>query len=119
MGFLDDALNKTKEVLDVAYKKTDEVVNEEKLKINIIALKTKCEKDYIKLGEIYYKLLKEQGDIPEVEKNLIDSIDTRKQEIARLQAELDEKNYDLVCPKCQKKISANAAFCPACGEKIG
>ena len=53
-----------------------------------------------------------------MEKNLIDSIDTRKQEIARLQAELDEKNYDLVCPKCQKKISANAAFCPACGEKL-
>ena len=119
MSFLDDAISKTKEVFDVACKKTDEVVSHEKSRINIIALKTKCEKDYAKLGELYYKLLKGKEDISKEEKELVEAIDLKRQEINRLQAELDEKYYDLICPKCQKRISSSSIFCPACGEKIG
>ena len=39
MGFLDDAINKTKEVFDVACQKTGEVVTTEKQKFNIASLK--------------------------------------------------------------------------------
>lgn len=119
MGFLDDALNKTKEVIDVACKKTDEIVTEEKLKINILSLKNKCEKDYIKLGEIYYKILNEKEEISDKEKKIIANIAANKKEIEKLQAELDGMHYDLICPKCQKKIPTNSTFCTYCGAKIG
>ncbi|MBR5473575.1 MAG: hypothetical protein IKU82_06285 [Clostridia bacterium] len=92
MGFLDNAINKTKEAVDAACKKTEEIIGEEKTQVDIIVLKTKCEKDYMKLGEIYYNILMSQGEIPAEEKALIDDIDQKKIEIAKLEKELEEKS---------------------------
>ena len=45
MGFLEDAVGKTKEVFDIACKKTDEILTLEKQKFNLASLKSKREKD--------------------------------------------------------------------------
>ena len=65
MGFFDDALNKTKEVLDAAYKKTEEVVVTEKQKLDIQGLKSKREKDFAALGKIYFAEVKDFEDVSE------------------------------------------------------
>ena len=53
------------------------------------------------------------------EKKIIANIAANKKEIEKLQAELDGMHYDLICPKCQKKIPTNSTFCTYCGAKIG
>ena len=89
MGFLDDAITKTKEVFDVACKKTDEIVTVEKQRFNIASLKTKREKDYTALGKIYFELLKDDCDSASEEAiDLVDSIIQKNEEIERLTDEI-------------------------------
>lgn len=91
MGFLDDAIIKTKEVLDVACKKTDEIVTVEKQKFNIASLKSKREKDFAKLGKIYFEIIKENPeDQSEEVCSLVDDICNKNDEIARLNDEIDK-----------------------------
>lgn len=89
MGFLDDAITKTKEVFDVACKKTDEIVTVEKQRFNIASLKTKREKDYIELGKIYFNMIKDDcEDASEEVRNLVWEIIQKNEEIERLTEEI-------------------------------
>ena len=91
MGFLDDAIIKTKEVLDVACKKTDEIVTVEKQKFNIASLKSKREKVFANLGKIYFEKIKENPeDQSEEVCSLVDDICNKNDEIARLNDEIDK-----------------------------
>ncbi len=118
MGFLDDAINKTKEVFDVAYKKTGEVVTTEKQKFNIASLKSKREKDYAQLGEIYFELIKDSTDLDDAVRNLVDAIREKNEEIARLNEDIQNAKNKRVCPNCNANIDINSAFCNSCGTKL-
>lgn len=89
MGFLDDAINKTKEVIDVTCKKTDEIVTIQKQKFNIASLKSKREKDYAELGKIYFDLVKDSVDEDEKIRNLVEEIQRKNKQIDLLNEELN------------------------------
>lgn len=118
MGFFDNALNKTKEVLDVACKKTDEVVTIEKQKFAIASLKSKREKDYADLGRIYYEIIKESTELDDDTRNLVDAISEKSEEIERLNADIQNIKNKRVCPKCNANIDINSTFCNNCGTKL-
>lgn len=94
MGFLDDALNKTKEVFDVACKKTDEVVSVEKLKFNISSIKKNREKEYVELGKIYFEMIKDKDDLSEQEQKIVDGIIRKTNEIEELNREISNYKND-------------------------
>ena len=118
MGFLDDAINKTNEVFDVACKKTDEVVTIEKQKFNIASLKSKREKDYADLGKIYYELVKDSTDLNDEIRNLVDAIREKDEEIARLNEDIQSIKNKRVCPECNANIDVNSSYCNSCGTKL-
>lgn len=118
MGFLDDAINKTKEVFDVACKKTDEVVTVEKQKFNIASLKSKLEKDYADLGKIYYKLVKDSTELDDETRNLVDAILEKNEEIVRLNEDIQNIKNKRVCPECNANIDIKSAYCNSCGAKL-
>jgi len=118
MGFLDDAIIKTKEVFDVACKKTDEVVTTQKQKFNIASLESKCEKDYADLGRIYYKLVKDSTEIDDETRNLVDAIREKCEEITRLKADIQNAKNKRICPNCNANIDVNSVFCNNCGTKL-
>lgn len=118
MGFLDDAINKTKEVLDVAYKKTGEVVTVEKQKYNISALKSKREKDYADLGKIYFELIKDNTDLNDETRNLVDAIIEKNEEIARLNEDIQSVKNKRVCPNCSANVAVESSYCNNCGTKL-
>ena len=91
MGFLDDAISKTKDALEVAYKKTDEVVSVEKLKFNISTIKKNREKEYVELGKIYFEMIKDKNDLSEDEQKIVDGIIRKTNEIEELNREIS--NY--------------------------
>lgn len=74
MDFLDNAVAKTKEVLDIAYKVTDEAITKGKQKIDEITLERIIEKEYQKLGKIYYEMVKEVQGLPEEVAEIIQSL---------------------------------------------
>lgn len=118
MGFLDDAISKTKEVFDVACKKTDEVVTTEKQKFNIASLKSKREKDYADLGRIYYSLVKDATDLDDQTKTIVDAISEKNEEIARLNEDIQSAKNKRVCPNCDAIIDINSSYCNNCGIKL-
>ena len=97
MGFLDDAINKTKEVFDVACKKTDEIITVEKQRFNIASLKSKREKDFTLLGKIYFDMIAEDyADQSDEVRSIVDGIIAKSEEIDRLREEMENfKNQDI------------------------
>ena len=118
MGFLDDAINKTKEVLDVACQKTGEVVTTEKQKFNIATLKSKREKDFADLGRIYYELIKESEDLDDNTRNIVDAISEKNEEIVRLREDIQNIKNKRICPYCNSNIDVKSVFCNNCGIKL-
>ena len=118
MDFLDNAISKAKEVVDIAYKKTEEVVLTEKQRFDIVSLNSKIDKDYKALGEIFYNLYKDSEDIPDNAKIIIDDINEKIIKVNELKEEIGESKNKSVCPHCQSYIPKNSVFCSVCGEKL-
>lgn len=118
MGFFDNALNKTKEVFDVAAKKTDEVVTLEKQKFNLSSIKSKREKDFADLGRIYFDIVKNDTDLSDEIRNLLDAISEKNDEIDRLNKDIQNAKNKRICPNCKANIDINSSYCNNCGEKL-
>lgn len=118
MSFIDDAINKTKEVFDVACKKTDEVVTTQKQKFSIASLESKREKDFADLGRIYFELAKNNTDLTDEARNLVDAISEKNEEIARLNQDIQNTKNKRICPNCNANIDVNSVYCNNCGAKL-
>lgn len=118
MSFIDDAINKTKEVFDVACKKTDEVVTTQKQKFSIASLESKREKDFADLGRIYFELAKNSTDLTNEARNLVDAISEKNAEIARLNQDIQNTKNKRICPNCNANIDVNSVYCNNCGAKL-
>lgn len=118
MSFLDDAINKTKEVFDVACKKTDEVVTTQKQKFSVASLESKREKDFADLGRVYFELVKDSTDLTDEARNLVDAISEKNEEIARLNKDIQNTKNKRICPNCNANIDANSVYCNNCGTKV-
>lgn len=118
MSFIDDAINKTKEVFDVACKKTDEVVTTQKQKFSIASLESKREKDFADLGRIYFELAKNSTDLTDEARNLVDAISEKNEEIARLNQDIQNTKNKRICPNCNANIDVNSVYCNNCGAKL-
>ncbi len=117
--FFDNAFDKAKSAFEVAYKKTGEVVNIEKLKFNVSTLKSKREKLYAKLGKKYFDSLScvEIVDDDEL-KALFNEIKEISENIDELNNEINFAKLKKVCPSCGASIDENSAFCSFCGAKL-
>lgn len=118
MSFIDDAINKTKEVFDVACKKTDEVVTTQKQKFSIASLESKREKNFADLGRIYFELAKNSTDLTDEARNLVDAISEKNAEIARLNQDIQNTKNKRICPNCNANIDVNSVYCNNCGAKL-
>lgn len=88
MEFFENAVNKAKDVFDVACKKTGEVVTTGKQKLDIATIENKMSKDFEKLGRIYFEQIKDtddlEADVLKVKNAIIEkqeSIDKIKEEM--------------------------------------
>ena len=118
MDFFDDMLSKAKDAIDVASKKTGEVVNTQKQKFDIASLESKRAKDFAVLGEIYYNKIKDGEEEDENISELVLSIKEKSDKIDKLKAEINNAKNKRICPKCGAAIDQISNYCNACGEKL-
>lgn len=118
MGFLEDAVDKTKEVFDIACKKTDEILTVEKQKFNLNSLKSKREKDFADLGRIYFELIKDDQELSEDVGQIVYDIQSKSDEIDRLEAEIRYIKNKKVCQQCGASVDTKSVFCNNCGSKL-
>lgn len=118
MDFLDNAIIKAKETIEVVSKKTGEIVTTEKQKFDVSSLKAKLEKDYAKLGRYFYANIKEDAELSTEAKAIVDSISNKIDAIEQLNTEIAGAKNKRVCPACKSTIPDNSKFCNICGEKL-
>lgn len=118
MDFFDNAVNKAKEVFDVAYKKTNEVVNTQKQKFDVSSEENKRAKLYERLGEIYFESLKDAENLEGEIKDLTDEIKEKNEKIKALKEEIYNAKNKRICPNCSANIESNSVFCNKCGAKL-
>lgn len=118
MDFLDNAIIKAKETIEVVSKKTSEIVTTEKQKFDVSALKAKLQKDYARLGRYFYENLKEDTELSSEAKTIVEEISKKIDEINKLEKEIANAKSKRVCPVCKAIIPENSVFCNICGEKI-
>ena len=111
-------VNKAKEAIDVASKKTGEVVNTQKQKFDIASLESRSAKDYAVLGEIYYNKIKDGAVEDENVSELVLAIKEKSEQIEKLKAEVNSAKNKRICPKCGAAIEQTSNYCNACGAKL-
>jgi len=101
----------------VAYEKSEKLVDIAKIKLSIANLESETDKLYKELGKQYYKM--ENGtDTKDICAEIIKSINEKISETEALKSQLNQVKNLKSCPKCNKSVSGDNAFCPFCGEKL-
>ena len=118
MATFDDVTLKAKEIIDSVSKKTGEFVGIQKLRVELMDMKSKLNKLYTELGKVVYSASIGDEDCTEAVEDLIASISIKKNEISFLQAQIDEKKNKRTCPNCKKTNDAEADYCSGCGMKL-
>lgn len=118
MDFLNDVLEKAKDVFDVAKEKTEEAVAVGKQKYDIAMLENRLNKSYGALGRICYENYKNDENAPDEIKALINEVESEIKAVKAAYDQLAKMKSNRVCPTCNKAVSDEAAYCNHCGEKL-
>ncbi len=118
MDFFDNAVNKAKEAIDIACKKTEEVVTVQRQRFDIATVENKLNKDFEKLGKLYFDSLKDSEPENEDMKALVNKIKEKYNKIKELKDEINTTKNKRVCPNCAASIEKDSVFCSSCGTKL-
>ncbi len=106
------------ETAEVVTKKTEDVVEIQKLRSKIHNAKKNVEVDYKKLGTIIYQRYLSGEAVDEELANICVAIDDMLAEVEKYKDELAEKKGLNICDSCEASNPKDAAFCMKCGSKL-
>lgn len=118
MEFFDDVINKTRDAIDVAYKKTNEVVSIQKQKLDISSMESKLSKTFTELGKVCFDFISEEKEVTEEAKLIVKEIAKKQAEIDEAKAQVSRAQGKKFCKKCGIANVSEAHFCFACGESF-
>lgn len=116
--FLNALLLKTKEVAEKAGKKTGEVVESSKLKIEAMKTENAIKGMYEKLGIAVYSMIQEDYQDNELLITISEEIDDLYDELEEITRQIDLFRNAIVCPICDAKNDLHSLFCNKCGAEL-
>lgn len=99
-------------------KKTEEVVNIQKLKSEIRTLENENVHNCIDLGELVYEMYEDGENINEEMQVICKQLEERLVKIEELEEELTRVRGVISCNKCEAVNEYASIFCNQCGEKV-
>jgi NADH pyrophosphatase NudC (nudix superfamily) len=117
-GIFDEVLFMAKSAVDVAGKKTGEVVEIGKLKYQLKQVEWDLEKAYAKLGAITYEARQGGGDLEDAQKLAVEEIDGLKRKAEDCEEALRGYRKVKKCAKCGQENESTAIYCVRCGSLI-
>ena len=115
---LDDLINSAKNLVDIAGKKTDNVVEVSKLKYQCVQMSAELKSLYEKLGNAVYTMVKSDFSNKELMDSLIEEIDSLKERIDQVNQEIAKRKNIRVCPACGSRNEKDTCYCNKCGNKL-
>ena len=110
--------NMFKDTLESAGKKTGEVVEVSKMKLQIAQQRAELSKAYEKLGAMVYDMMKSDAQDSSAIDVCIDEIDFIFSKIAEAESKVNELKKVSICESCGAEVALDACFCSKCGAKI-
>lgn len=118
MSNFDGVINKAKSFINVAGKKTGEVVEVTKLKMEKLNKEAELQKKYELLGKICYANLKSKDVESGKMKNIIEEIDALDKNIKGITERILNMKDIRVCTKCGNRNDKKSIYCSLCGEPL-
>ena len=104
-------------VADRAVKKTGDVTNLVKLKVNIKAAEGKLSSVYEEIGRLFYTAERSGEDCTSDIAAYIMKADKLKADIAAFNKQIAKLRNVRICDSCGSEIDEKVNFCPVCGAK--
>ena len=116
MSIFDETVVKAKEVLDIAGKKTNDIISVQKIKMSIASLKSQLSKMYEALGRLCCDNGTETPSVNMLE--LMSEIEERIAEVKSLEKKLAALRGEKICTTCGTKNTSESLYCNKCGSKL-
>lgn len=109
-------ISEIKNTADKVAKKSGELVELSKAKLNIANIKTDISSNYKILGEMIYIAQKDEAEVnPERLEDIISRIDALFERLAEFSEIANGLMNKKLCPECNKTTDSDASFCSVCG----
>lgn len=118
MTTVEEVICKAKELAQTAGKKTGELVNLGKLKLEIAETQRDISARYELIGRYMYEASKNGVSVEERLPALYEKIDALKEKVAELERQMDELRHTKSCNDCGKSNPKDAAYCQKCGKSL-
>lgn len=118
MSILEEFMGKAKAAADIAGKKTSEIVEISKLKLQITQLNSEVDKSYSRLGALVYESLKNSADAKDVINVIVAEIDELNSKIQEAEGKINELKNVVKCANCGMVNNDEAVYCSRCGEMV-
>ena len=112
---LNSLLDKAISVANVAGKKTEEMVEASKLKLQEVSVNADLQDCYEKIGSLVYRSKKSGEDNEQAIEQLVEQADVLLEQLAQLQSKREEIKKMKKCPNCGASCSVDSHFCSRCG----
>ena len=117
MDFFDEVYKKLTDTASNTMSNTERLTEKAKLKINLMREKSRLEESYKKLGELYYRQIK-NGDVSDKRIALAyDRIEKSMIIIDDLNLKINAVTNSKICASCGEKLDRDMQFCHKCGAK--
>ena len=117
-NFLKNLKQALTDTAEVVTKKTEDVVEIQKLRSKIYNAKKNVEVDYKKLGTIIYQRYLAGESMDEELVNICVTIHDMLETVEKYKDELAEKKGLNICDACDAENPKDAVFCMKCGNKL-
>lgn len=104
--------------VDVVSKKTEEMVEVQKLKNKLHAAENKRKQNYKAIGELITKRYNSGEAFDEAIAEICDEINKLQREEEELKKEVSKKTGKVLCPSCDHANPRTATYCMHCGNEL-
>lgn len=115
---IDDVFEKAREAVNIAAKKTEEVVNISKLKLECMKVNGEIKSLYEKLGNSIYQMYHEGYQNDDLVHSLCEEVDDLLAKLEVLNQQIADLQNVALCPVCGHKNVKDSFYCAKCGAKI-
>ncbi len=99
-------------------KKTEDVVEIQKIKNQIRVMERNNERDFLDIGKMIYDQYKKGTAVDAEYAEICEAIADREASIAEYEEQVAELKGKDVCQNCKEHVDASAVYCPKCGTKV-
>lgn len=118
MAKFEDFLNMARDVADAAGKKTNEIVDKTKVKMELSTLEKKLSATFEGLGRLVFEAQESGEDITQLQNDAFETVKELNEQIDALQRKLYDYEGAVLCKECGMVNDGDAMYCKKCGSSL-